>query len=80
MSNEISIDIYEEPITIQPVSVGVPGPGVPSGGAIGQVVIKNGSDSYVTKWGDIIKECASEAEQTAAFAAGVWIVIRTDLL
>jgi hypothetical protein len=62
------------------IATGPAGVGVPPGGVAGQQLAKIDGTSYNTKWFDLIANCASALEESAAFASGSKIVIRTDLL
>ena len=47
----ISVTVQDQsPITILISAVGVPGVGVPAGGATGQVLVKLSDDDYDTGW------------------------------
>lgn len=59
-----------------PVLVGPPGPGVPAGGAEGQVLVKSGEADYETKWADNIKiDATLTQEGMAADARAVGDVV-----
>lgn len=48
------------------VSDGAPGPGIPPGGTDGQALLKDGDESYKTRWGDIAVTPATQEKLIAA--------------